>query len=108
MWSSKSLCVLFCALTSAAALAAPLACPANVLDSGVRHVLSNAALYDGPPGRTVALAPLPAGRVDRWDTHEIDPYLICKYKGTARTVTLHAKNVSMCAAGMKPFSAHCK
>jgi hypothetical protein len=108
MWSSKSLCVLFCALASGAAVAAPVACPAYLLDSGVRHVLSNAALYDGPPDHMVGLAPVPSGRVDRWDTDKIDPYLVCEYKGTARTVTLHAKNVSMCSAGMKPFRAHCK
>lgn len=108
MWSSKKLCVSFYALASGAAVAAPLACPANVLDSGVRHVLNNAALYDGPPDRMVSLAPVPAGRVDRWDTKNIDPYLVCQYQDTVRTVTLHAKNVSMCTAGMKPFRAQCK
>jgi hypothetical protein len=108
MWWSESLCVVFWAVASGAAVAAPVACPANVLDSGVRHVLNNAALYDGPPDHMVGLAPVPSGRVDRWDTDKIDPYLVCEYKGTARTVTLHAKNVSMCSAGMKPFRAHCK
>ncbi|ACD20026.1 STY0301 family protein [Paraburkholderia phytofirmans] len=108
MWSSKTLCALFYALASGAAVAAPVACPISVLDSGVRHVLNNAALYDGPPDQMTSLVPVRAGRVARWDIDQIDPYLVCKYKSTAKTITLHAKNVSVCAAGMTPFRAHCK
>jgi len=108
MWSSKALCALFYAWASGAAVAAPVACPVSVLDSGVRHALNNAALYDGPPDQMASLVPVRAGRVDRWDIDQIDPYLVCKYKGTAKTITLHAKNVSECAAGMTPFRAHCK
>lgn len=55
------------------------------------------------------LIPEPAGNVDRWSLDGIDdPYLVCKYRGTDRTITLRSKGASVCEAGKKPFRAYCR
>jgi len=66
-------------------------------------------LFDGPPDQQASLIPDSSSRVaDRWDTTGIDPYLVCYYRGTKKTVTLHAKAVKECRAGGKRFAAWCR
>ncbi|MCQ8280167.1 hypothetical protein NFI95_17155 [Acetobacteraceae bacterium KSS8] len=54
------------------------------------------------------LIPAPAGVVDRWDIDRIDPYLVCRFAGTAQTVTIHEKGAKVCEVGDKPFRAGCR
>jgi hypothetical protein len=90
-----------------AAAPAPAACPATVTDATGKHVLDNASLYDGPPDQMADLVPVPAGSVDRWDLDSVDPYLVCKFQGTAKVVTIHEVGAKLCEAGKTPFQAYC-
>lgn len=92
----------------ACSAAAPATCPSSVFDAGRRHALVNASLYDGPPDQMADLIPVAAGAVDRWDLDSVDPYLVCKFQGTAKVVTFHAVGAKNCEAGKKPFQAYCK
>lgn len=99
----------FLALTVIACSAAsPAVCPAHVTDSGGDHPLYNASLYDGPPEQMVDLPPVSGVNVDKWDLGGVDPYLVCKFKGTIKVVTMHATGAKTCEAGKKPFQAYCK
>jgi hypothetical protein len=111
MWCARSVAlgVALCAgLAGPAAAARPLACPASVEEGGVRHRLDNASLYDGPPARMADLAPEPGARYDRWPLAGVDPYLVCRYAGTAKTVVLRPRAARVCAAGDQPFRAFCR
>lgn len=90
------------------ACAAKVSCPSSVPDGGVGHVLNNASLFDGPPDKLVSLVPDSSGSVDRWDLTGIDPYLVCRFEGTSKVLTLHAASAKSCMAGQKPFQAYCK
>jgi len=37
------------------------------------------------------LVPVPGKTADRWDLTGVDPYLVCRYKGTNHVVTIHAQ-----------------
>lgn len=108
MWSVKAICVTLCLGSVSASAATRLACPVTLVDAGTRHTLINASLYDGPPEQEADLVPEPTGRVDRWDLDGVDPYLVCKYKDTTKTITLHAKTQKVCEAGKRPFRAYCR
>jgi hypothetical protein len=90
------------------ACAAKIPCPASVSDGGVVHALNNATLFDGPPDQMASLVPDSSGPVDRWDLKGIDPYLVCQFENTSKTVTLHAAASKRCVAGHKPFAAWCE
>ncbi|MGH8779907.1 STY0301 family protein [Paraburkholderia sp.] len=90
------------------ACAAKVSCPTSVSDGGVGHALNNASLFDGPPDKLVSLVPDSSGSVDRWDLTGLDPYLVCRFENTTKTVTLHAAASKSCVAGHKPFTAYCK
>lgn len=108
MWSAKAICVALCLGAISASCAARVVCPASIDDGGVRHALFNASLYDGPPDQEADLVPERAGKMDRWSLEGIDPYLVCKYRDTAKTVTLQPKDQTVCEAGKKPFRAYCR
>lgn len=105
---SRALFAVVCTVVASTAVAQVTSCPASVVDGRGRHVLNNVSLYDGPPAQMASLAPDTSGNEDRWSTDGVDPYLVCQYKGTAKTVTLHAKAASLCVARSKPFTAYCK
>ncbi len=109
MSCNKALIAFICVATVPHAVATQkMACPASVWNSDGKHILYNASVYDGPPDQMASLEPVQEGNVDRWDVAGSDPYLLCQYKGTERTVTLHAKGVTTCMAGRNPFQAYCK
>ena len=91
-----------------AAFAAPWRCPASLTPHGDSHRLNNASLFDGPPGEMADLIPIPSGAYDRWDVRNADPYLVCKYAGTDKIITLHAQGAARCQAGGQPFQAVCE
>lgn len=70
-------------------------------------MLDNASLFDGPPDQMTDLIPVSDKTADRWDLAGVDPYLVCRYKGTSEVVTLHAKGAKTCEATSNPFAAHC-
>lgn len=96
------------ALLACSAAAAPANCPAFVQSGAVKDALNNASLYDGPPQQMADLIPDESGAMDKWDLDSVDPYLVCKYVGTARVVTFHARGAKICEAGGKPFQAFCR
>ena len=98
----------FAALASTAAVAAPATCPSSLPDAGSSHRLVNASLFDGPPSEMADLIPVSAGDVDRWDLDSVDPYLVCRFEGTAEVVTFHAVGAKVCEAGKTPFQAYCR
>ncbi|WGS50056.1 hypothetical protein LFL96_00650 [Paraburkholderia sp. D15] len=108
MWSVKAISMTLCLGAMSVSATARVVCPASVVDVGTRHALINASLFDGPPEQEADLVPEPAGRVDRWNLDGVDPYLVCKYKNTAKTITLHAPTQKVCEAGNKPFQAYCR
>lgn len=83
------------------------ACPATLADGATTHTLDNAELYDGPPQQMASLIPEFTRTGARWDLDGVDPYLVCEYQGTRRTIALHAKGAARCVAGGKPFAAYC-
>ncbi|NPD66652.1 hypothetical protein HN018_21580 [Lichenicola cladoniae] len=88
--------------------AAPANCPSSLIEAGSDHTLVNASLYDGPPDQMADLIPVPAGSVDRWSLDGVDPFLVCKFQGIMKVVTLHVVGAKVCEAGQKPFQAYCK
>ena len=96
------------AVAPTCAAAAPAICPSSLLDAGSRHRLVNAALFDGPPSEMADLVPVTAGDVDRWNLDSVDPYLVCRFQGTAEVVTFHAVGARVCEAGKSLFQAYCR
>jgi len=96
------------ALIACSAAAAPVNCPAFIQAGAVKDELNNASLYDGPPDEMADLIPDESGAMDIWNLDSVDPYLVCKYIGTAKIVTFHATSTKICEAGGKPFQAFCR
>ncbi len=88
--------------------AGPVTCPPLIKDAAGPHRLDNASLFDGPPNQMADLEPVSAGVLDRWNLDGVDPYLVCKFAGTTRMVTLHAAGAKECDAGGSPFRAYCR
>ena len=83
-------------------------CPLS-LPGSAEHRLTNASLFDGPPSQMADLVPDRDGKADRWVLDGIgDPYLVCRFAGTDKTVVLHATGAKVCSAGDKPFRAGCR
>ncbi len=86
--------------------AAPATCPrpiddAGSKDAGSRHVLNNVLIFDGHPEQLTDLIPENSDGMDHWQAKHIDPYLVCRYKDTSRTVAFRIVGVNSCA-GLKP------
>ena len=96
------------AFATMGAVAAPAICPSSLRDGGSRHRLVNASLFDGLPSEMADLIPVAVGDVDRWDLDSVDPYLVCRFGGTAKVVTFHAVGAKVCEAGKTPFQAYCR
>jgi hypothetical protein len=81
-------------------------CPSTLSDGHQIHALNNASLFDGPPEQMADLTPA-SGKADRWDLTGIDPYLVCRYRGLDKVVTLGAKGSKAYEATSTPFAAYC-
>jgi len=97
-------------LVAILALSAPIAvyarehhryeCPSPLIEGKVKHSLWHAKVYDGPPENMASLI--------GWDSlNHVDVYLVCTYRGTTKTVAVHAKGASSCDATDKPLAAFC-
>lgn len=110
--ASPSAAVLFLlsgvALSCVAAAPGNVRCPPAITDSLGPHPLVEASVFDGLPDQMADLVPVPAGPVDRWVLDDVDPYLLCRYRGTTRTAAVHAPGARLCAAGGDPFQASCR
>lgn len=106
---NKALGVIFSTFVFSACAATPhrFECPRSVSDGHQNHVLDNASLFDGPPEQMADLIPAQGKTADRWDLTGVDPYLVCKYKGTDKVVTIHAQGAKACEATSNPFAAYC-
>ncbi|WP_422865652.1 STY0301 family protein [Endosaccharibacter trunci] len=108
MWWNRLAAPSVVLIAMSCAAAGPAACPPDIFTKDGKHRLVNASLFDGPPSHMTDLIPAPAGVVDRWDIDRIDPYLVCRFAGTAQTVTIHEKGAKVCEVGDKPFRAGCR
>ena len=108
MWCNKLIYLALCVVPMASAIAAPVKCPSSINDAGIKHVLNNASLYDGPPDQMADLIPIPVGAVDQWTLDGVDPYLVCKFQNTTKVVTFHVTAANVCETGKKPFQVYCK
>ncbi len=107
MSSSKFVLGMMFVLSSCMGMA-PVWCPQRLVDRGRAHALNNASLFDGPPSEMADLIPVTIGGRDVWDLDRIDPYLVCRYSNTAKTVTFHTDGAKSCAMLGIPFRAYCK
>jgi hypothetical protein len=82
-------------------------CPSTLSDGPKHYALDNASLFDGPPEQMADLIPVSGKTADRWDLTGVDPYLVCRYQGTDKVVTIHAQGAKVCEAKSKPFTAYC-
>ena len=90
--------------------AAPATCPHSIEDAGSSHILNNVWVFDGPPERNVSQIGDGMDRrgVWHWSTRYIDPYLVCDYGGTRKTLTFHAAGAKSCASGIRPDRGYCR
>ena len=72
--------------------------------------MNNVSIFDGPPEQRADLIGegMDAHGMWRWDATHIDPYLVCRYEDTKKTVTFHAFGVKYGAAGLNPRRACCR
>jgi hypothetical protein len=56
-------------------------------------------VFDGPPQNMASLIPVAIKHGAQWDmTKKGDVYLVCGYKGTRKTITIHAPDTMVCKA----------
>lgn len=103
-----ALAVLCLSLAASCASGAPVSCPPSLPSGATQHALNNASLFDGPPAEMADLVPDESGAMDKWDLDAVDPYLVCRYAGTAQIITFHATGAKDCEAGGTPFHAFCQ
>ena len=87
---------------------APTWCPQTLTGLDKKHVLENASLFDTPPINKADLTPDVVGQNEAWDPDRIDPYLVCRYSGTTKVVTLHPVGAKSCTMLGGPFRACCE
>jgi hypothetical protein len=75
-------------------------CPSPLLDGKFKRSLWHVNVYDGPPENMASL-------IGHYSLNHIDVYLVCTYKGTNKTVAIHAVGASSCDATNKPPAAFC-
>lgn len=106
MWSIRSAPSMMLILMSCMGTA-PAWCPQQIVDQGKTHILHGASIFDTPPSNMADLVPVTAEDRDTWDLDRIDPYLVCHYSKTARTVTLHMVGAKNCTMMGHPFRGSC-
>jgi hypothetical protein len=101
--------IVMVALTASACAETPhrFECPATLTDGQQSHALNNASLFDGPPEQLADLVPVSGKTADKWNLTGVDPYLVCRYQGTDKVTTFHAKGAKDCEATTNPFKAYC-
>jgi len=106
---NKTLGLICCSVAFSACATTPhrFECPHVLSDGHQNHVFNNASLFDGPPEQMANLVPVPGKTADRWDLTGVDPYLVCRYKGTNHVVTIHAQGAKACEVASNPFAAYC-
>ncbi|WP_428375496.1 STY0301 family protein [Lichenicoccus sp.] len=99
-----------CIVLMVSTAAAPAHCPSFIDEAGSKRVMNNVSVFDGPPDQKADLIGdgLDSHGMWRWEADDIDPYLVCRYKDTARTVTFHAVGARYCYGGWKPTRAYCR
>jgi hypothetical protein len=111
MSSSKWLVVLAVAAASTASCAATqhhYECPASLDDGQVKYPFKDIDVFDGPPKNMASLIPAETKDGVRWDFNPGgDIYFVCGYKGTDKTVTVHAPGVTVCKGTQTPLAAFC-
>ena len=108
MLLSRIRCLFLCISVLLCSAAAPLTCPGFVKDFSGEHALDNVSVFDGPPEQRADLIPDAYKGTAVWDARHIDPYLVCRYQGTGRTVAFHAVGARFCAGRHKPIRAYCR
>jgi hypothetical protein len=75
----------------------------------IRHPFENLRVFGSPPQNLDDLIGVDTKYGTEWDLDKSDdPYIICGYKGTKKTVTIHAPGTLICKGIMSPRSAYCE
>lgn len=88
--------------------AGPMSCPMGVSDGSGSHPLDNASVFDGPPAELADLEPATRRDRDTWTLNGVDPYLVCRFRGTTTVVQLHVRGATVCEAGGYPLEVGCR
>jgi hypothetical protein len=84
-------------------------CPAYLMDGQMRHVFLSIRIYDGPQKNLAELMPVDTKNSSDFSTDpNSDTYMVCGYKGTDKTITIHARGVSVCKGIPSPGTAYCE
>jgi len=102
LWTKFSIALLtFCVCgTCPAAAHHRYQCPSPLVDGKFKRSLWHVDVYDGPPKNMASL-------IGRDSLNHIDVYLVCAYRGTDKTVAIHAVGASSCDGTDKPPTAFC-
>lgn len=96
------------AMTSHANQSHRYECPAFLVDGHSKHAFLNVELFDTPPENKVSLMGGQIKNGTEWGiSKNSDIYMVCGYKGTDKTILVHAPGVSICRATTPPPTAYC-
>jgi hypothetical protein len=111
MSSSRYLFAVLALCTPTALFAAPhhrYACPSPLVDGKVKRSLSHIDVFAGPPKRMASLMPASTDDGGIFEGLEgADAYLVCRYKGTNKIITIHAPDATFCKALIHPDVVFC-
>jgi len=83
-------------------------CPAFLVDGQAKHSFSTVELFEGPPQNKGALMGGETKDGVEWPASKnSDLYMICGYRDTGKTITVHAPGVSICQGTQSPLAAYC-
>lgn len=110
MWSNNMKSSILCLILLVSTAAAPVSCPQSIDEAGRNHALNNVSVFNGPPEQKADLIGLGMNShgIWRWNVRNIDPYLVCRYRDTARTVAFHAVGAKYCFSGINPERDYCR
>jgi hypothetical protein len=84
-------------------------CPAVLTDGKLHHHFDLVNWFDGPPQELASLISVNT-KYGSWlpMSKSSDIYMICYYKGTKKTITVHSPGVTVCKVIMSPRMAYCE
>lgn len=83
-------------------------CPAFLIEDQSKHAFLDVELFDTPPENKVSLMGGEIKNGTEWAiSKNSDIYMVCGYKGTDKTILVHAPGVGICRATTPPPTAYC-
>jgi hypothetical protein len=83
-------------------------CPSPLIDGRVKRSISHFDVFAGPPKNMASLMPASTDEGDIFEGLEgADAYLVCRYKGTDKIITIHAPDATVCKAPIHSDAVFC-